>query len=159
MTMTDSALGGFRPALSPTADDLAAFTPRRGRTVRVLVDQADETPRWLPYVIGRLRELLHFAYDPDEGLPPPHPEAIQRALPELIRFMRVDAPTPSVVPTFEGGVQFVWHKGGWDVEVEVGPNETLVWAQRRDGSASWHGSLDDRVHDARAVMSEITAPA
>jgi hypothetical protein len=109
--------------------------------------------------MGRLRELLQLAYGPDEGLSSPHPEAIQRALPELIRFMRVDTPTPSVVPTFDGGVQFVWHKGGWDVEVEVGPKETLLWAQRRDGSVSWHGSLDDRVDDARAVMSEITTLA
>lgn len=159
MTITDSVLTIFRPAPSPAADDLAAFTPRRGPTFRVLVHHADETPQWLPYVMGRLRELLQLTFDQDEGAPPLHPEAIQRALLELIRFMRVDTPTPSVVPTFDGGVQFVWHKSGWDVEVEVGPKETLLWAQRRDGAASWHGSLDERVEDARAVMSEITVQA
>jgi len=159
MTVTGSALDAFRPATSPSASDLAAFTPRRGPTVKVLVRHADETPHWLPYVMGRLRQLLQLTYDQDEGVPPPHPESIQRALSELIRFMRVDTPTPSVVPTFDGGVQFVWHKGGWDVEVEVGPKETLLWAQRRDGIASWHGSLDERLDDARSVMAEITVLA
>ncbi len=159
VTITDSALMHFRPESSPSADDLAVFAPRRGPTVKVKVRRAEETPRWLPYVMTRLSELLHLAYELDDDVPPPHPETIQRALPELVRFMRSDTPTPSVVPTFDGAVQFVWHKGGWDIEVEVGPKETLLWAQRRDGDASWHGSLDEHLDDIRTLLSSLAAPA
>jgi len=159
VTVTDSALTHFRADASPSADDLAVFAPRARPVFRVRVSRAEETPRWLPYVMTRLQELMTLAYEPDDEVPAPHPEAIQRALHELIRFMRFDTPTPSVVPTFDGGVQFVWHKGGWDIEVEVGPKETLLWAQRRDGSDSWHGSLDERLEEARVVLTEIATPA
>jgi hypothetical protein len=109
--------------------------------------------------MDRLQELLGLAYEPEDETPSPHPEAVQRALPELVRFMRPDTPTPSVVPTFDGGVQFVWHKSGWDIEVEVGPKETLLWAQRRDGSASWHGSLDEHIDEMRSLLGDIAPTA
>jgi hypothetical protein len=159
VTITDHTLTDFRPASSPSADDLAAFAPRRRMSVKVRVQRASETPRWLRYVIGRLRELQRLVDEPDDEVPTPYPEALERALPELVRFMQVDTPTPSVVPTYNGNVQFVWHKGGWDVEVEVGSKETLVWAQRRGGDASWDGSLDDHVGELRALMAELDTPA
>ena len=159
VTITDNALTRFQPDEPPTADDLAAFASPRQRVMRVTVRRADETPKWLPYVMSRLQELLVLAYEPDDETPSPHPEAVQRALSELVRFMSRETPTPSVVPTFDGGVQFVWHKAGWDVEVEVGPKETLLWAQRRDGSVSWHGSLDEHIEDARTLLAEIGVPA
>jgi hypothetical protein len=158
MTVTDSALTSFRPESSPGADDLSAFAPRRRASAKIRIARAAEAPRWLPYVMGRLEELHRLVYEPDDEVPTPHPESIQRALSELVRFMRWDTSTPSVVPTFDGGVQFVWHKGGWDVEVEVGPKETLVWAQRRDGGDSWDGSLDERVDDIRSLLSQLTNP-
>lgn len=158
MTSTDSALTNFRPATSPGADDLSAFAYRRRRIVTVRATRA-ETPRWLHYVMARLRELQRLIYEPDDETPSPQPEALERALPEIARFMGSDTPTPSVVPTYDGGVQFVWHRGGWDLEVEVGPKETLVWAQRRDGSSSWHGSLDDQLESIRNLLAQLTTGA
>lgn len=157
MTITDSALTTFRPESSPSADDLSAFAPRRA-AAKVRIAHAHEAPRWLPYVMGRLEELRHLLYEPDNEVPTPYPESIQRALPELVRFMRSDTPTPTVVPTFDGAVQFVWHKGGWDVEVEVGPKETLVWAKNRDGEESWDGSLDDCVDAVRSLLARLASP-
>jgi hypothetical protein len=159
VSITDSALLHLQLECSPSADDLAAFTPRRGPTLRVRLRVAEKAPRWLPYVVTRLGELAHLAYEPDDDVSSPHPEAVKRALPELVRFMGSDTPTPSVVPTFDGAVQFVWHKGGWDIEVEVGPKETLFWAQRRDGTTAWHGSLDEHLDTIRAVLSNLESPA
>lgn len=159
MTITDSPLTQFLPDPSPSADALAVFAPRAGLVMRVRIQGAEETPRWLSYVMTRLQALLALAYEPDDEVPTPHLEAIHRALPELSRFMRADTPTPSVVPTVDGGVQFVWHKRGWDLEIEVGPKETLLWAQRRDGSTTVHGSLDERLVDARNVLAEMATPS
>jgi hypothetical protein len=158
MTTTASALTGFRPDTSPRADDVSMFAARSHPTVKVRIQHAEETPRWLPYVIVRLRDLQRLLNEPAYEVPTPDPDALERALSELARFMRIDTPTPSVVPTYDGGVQFVWHKGGWDVEVEVGPKETLVWAQRRDGSVSWDGSLNNHIDEVRALLSELTIP-
>lgn len=159
VTVTESALSSFRPQFSPGADDLAAFVPRKGPVVKVRVHSAADTPRWLVSVLDRLSELSRLADEPDPEAPLLYPEAVQRALPELVRFMRFDTPTPSLVPTLDGGVQFVWHKGGWDVEVEVGPKETLLWAQQRDGDVSWHGSLDDHLHEIRNLLSKLASRA
>jgi hypothetical protein len=153
MTITDGALTRFRAANLPTVEDASVFEPQGRSTIKIRVLRSD-MPRWLPYIMSRLGEL-QVVEEPDDEVPTPYPEALNRALPELIRFMRIDTPTPSVVPTYEGGVQFVWHKGGWDVEVEVGPKETLVWAQLRGGGDSWDGSLDDRVGELRNLLTQL----
>jgi hypothetical protein len=45
-----------------------------------------------------------------------------------------EAPTPSVVPTEEGGIEFMWGKGGWHIELEVcGDSQTLLWMWNRRG--------------------------
>lgn len=36
-------------------------------------------------------------------------------------------PAPSVVPTSRGGVQFEWHIGGVDVEIEIHPDGTIEY--------------------------------
>lgn len=86
VTVTESALSSFRPQFSPGADDLAAFVPRKGPVVKVRVHSAADTPRWLVSVLDRLSELSRLADEPDPEAPLPYPEAVQRALPELVRF-------------------------------------------------------------------------
>lgn len=119
-----------------------AFSRTRRASVKVTV-RAATAPRWLSYVIERLNELASLVDDPEEGLPAPAHEVLNRALDEANRFMSLATPTPSVVPTVDGHVEFVWHKAGWDVEVEVGPKETCVWARDRESGESWSGSLDE----------------
>lgn len=90
-------------------------------------------PRWLPHVLQRLNDLEAALHEPaDEARVLPDPQAVWRALRELGGILGDRIPTPSVVPTVDGGVQFAWHKAGWDVEVEVLANETVVWVRRRD---------------------------
>lgn len=94
-------------------------------------------------------ELGRLAVAPEPDVQSPQPEAVRRALGEVVRFMGVDTPTPCVVPTLDGGVQFVWHKGGWDVEVEVevGPNDTISTDRSRPNDletepvGGWRGSV------------------
>lgn len=154
MIAPESALTNFRPDWLRSANDASMFPIRRA-AVKVRISSAKETPRWLPYVVGRMGDLERLLYEPADEVPTPCRAALERALLELRRFMAIESPTPSVVPTFDGGVQFVWHKGGWDIEVEVGEKETMVWARRRDGGDSWGGSLDDRVGDVRKLLSEL----
>ncbi len=39
----------------------------------------------------------------------------------LIEFLDSRTPPPSVVPTWNGGVQVEWHRNGVDLEIEVSP--------------------------------------
>jgi hypothetical protein len=66
-------------------------------------------------------------------------------------------PTPSVVPSEDGGVTFVWHKGGWDVEVEIDPTETTVWAYSRHTGETWFGELDTHRQALRQLLREMNA--
>lgn len=155
--ITDPSLIDFHGSRYPSADQLAAFAPRQ-RPVKVRLERSAEAPRWLTYVIDRLEELNRLLVEPQGEIPVPYPEALGRAFGELTRFMGAYSPTPSVIPTADGSVQYVWHKGGWDVEVEVTTRQTYVWARRRDGQQGWDGNLDDRVRDLQELMTELGDP-
>ena len=58
-----------------------------------------------------------------------------------LRLFRANTPTPSVVPSEDSGVQFVWHKAGWDLELEIGSDGEYVWARNRVSGETWHGAL------------------
>lgn len=154
MSLAASALTDFRPTPFLRSDDLSGLGTSQGSTLLVSV-QSGRAPVWLPYVVLRLNELSRLHTEPADEVPIPHPGAIQRALPELSRFMRDDSPTPSVVPTSDGEVRFVWHKGGWDIEIDVGPVGTSAWAQRRAGSEALRGSLSDRLRDIQSVLQHM----
>lgn len=136
----------------------SAFEPLVPRLVRVRVGPDREPPRWLPYVLRRLNALALKLDEPgpdDLGLP--DPLALERSLSELQSLLTDDTPSPSVVPTAEAGVQFVWHKGGWDLEVEVLQSETLAWGRNRESGARWAGPLADVRQQVQEAVRDIVA--
>jgi len=124
------------------------------------------SPRWFNYVESRLGDLERFVEEPDiEAYPKPPLETIQTARSLALTWFAIDTPTPSVVPSEEGGVQYVWHKGGWDFEITVERQGTVVWAHNiRDGE-SWSGSLDEcgsqvaRVLDCLGRLRDLSGAA
>lgn len=162
VTITDTAFGSFEPA-TPSSAGSSAFIHRPQRVIRVRVASEALTPSWLSYVLRRLNQLSDQPGPSDEtDAPRPDPAALTRALPVLLSVlgpMGVDAPAPSVVPTAEFGVQFVWHRAGWDVEVEVGPAQTLVWAQNRSVGTMWEGNLDERRSELGDVLRAMMGAA
>src|SRR6266700_8281917 len=65
----------------------------------------EASTRWLSYVDQRLRELGDDGQGPN-GYPARDPEIIQRAWDCAVQWFEVNTPTPSVVPTVDGGVEF-----------------------------------------------------
>jgi hypothetical protein len=57
------------------------------------------------------------------------------------------------VPGEDESVEFVWHRGDWDLELEVGRNEDYVWARNRTTGETWHGELDE----LRELFSDLLA--
>lgn len=97
--------------------------------------------RWLPYVVRRLTQMRD-EQTPDRGCYP-GPVVLSEALHVAATVFDAGTATPSVVPSEEGGVQFVWHRAGWDVELEVEPDGVCVWARNRRTEETWFGTLDD----------------
>lgn len=132
MTATLTGLDDPEPYGSSARAGTSVFAVSSPRSTIVRVGGGRRVPRWLPYVLRRLNDLAAGPYEPeDEDGLLPDPQAVWRALPALGGLLTDRTPTPSVVPTIDGGVQFVWHKAGWDLEIEVLANETIVWGRRR----------------------------
>ncbi len=47
---------------------------------------------------------------------------IARMLTILIEILDGHTPPPTVVPTWEGGIQVEWHRNGVDLEIEIAPS-------------------------------------
>ena len=107
------------------------------------------------YVLGRLNEMRASA-DPESGV---HIAAssIARAWTEGLRLLDEDTPTPSVLPSDDSGITFVWHKGGWDVELAIDAVGTTVWAHSRQTGDTWFGELDTHHQELRQLLREINA--
>ena len=92
-----------------------------------------ELPERLVQALERASELLQLrkgwnSYDAE----PVSDAAFERTIEFLTTYLVEGVVGPVLVPTVRGGVQLEWHRGGVDIEVDVGP----------DGSVSW--CVDDR---------------
>ena len=75
---------------------------------------------WLTPTIEKLNELRRLtASNWSAGAKPIDISAINSMLELLTKILDYDTPPPSVVPTWDGGVQVEWHRNGIDLEIEV----------------------------------------
>lgn len=102
--------------------------------------------------MGLLARLCDLEDDWDgDGSPAPDDSTLGASLRVLHRLMACIASPPSVGATAEGGLQFEWHEGGWDIEVEVQPDgNTIAWGQEVDEPGSFYGPIDDCADDHMA---------
>jgi hypothetical protein len=126
----------------------------RGFQIRVRVEE--DAPQWLAYVMSRLNSLGGQVNEAD---PWADEEALERALHDLATVLEPEMPAPSVVPSEEHGVLFVWHRAGWDVEIEVRAGQTIAWATNPQSSAEIYGDLADVRPEIRRVLRELTGRA
>jgi hypothetical protein len=107
--------------------------------------------RWHKYVYERIQELQNGEDDFSE-LPQPASFVIDRAWQVATRVLHPDTPSPSVVPSDDGDVVFVWHKARWDLEIEVGPEEVTVWAHSRNTGEMFSGTLDEHLERVSGLL-------
>lgn len=99
--------------------------------------------RWFKYVARRLSAFRAGVGD-FTGLRIPTPWVINRAWLVAENYFLPDTPPPSVVPTEDGDVLFIWHKAGWELQIEAGSEGVTAWARNRRSGETWSGSLDAR---------------
>lgn len=112
--------------------------------------------RWATYIAGRLAALRRGDGD-FAGLRQPTAQTVDRAEQVAADLFRDNTPTPSLVPSPEGTVLFVWHKAGWWVEIVVGPDEVDVWAHHSESQATFHGRLDDNRQRVCELLDSLGA--
>lgn len=100
---------------------------------------------WIRPVVNRLQASLALQPDWDGyGSVPPSVDTLVAALEVLQHLMGPAVVVPAVAPTPTGGVQFEWHRGGWDIEVEVLPTGgTVAWGENLATGEAFHGSIDE----------------
>lgn len=140
--------------LTRLPDNPRADNPRAdsSRALSVPSDQVyvlnfDAPPAsWLADVIRRMEAIAHYAANWDGAGARPISTAAKRSAAQLVgAIAQPSLPSPTVGATPEGGIQFEWHRGGWDVEVEVRRSGALeIWGESREGGETlWAESLDD----------------
>ena len=82
-------------------------------------------PQWLEPTIRRMLDLPWDVDNWNDDAKPTDPGAAADLLILLTSILDADAPTPSIVPTWRGGVQAEWHRNGVDLEIEVDPAEPI----------------------------------
>jgi hypothetical protein len=92
--------------------------------------------RWGAYVTQRLDELERGEGDYTD-LKRPSAATVAHARKVAAETFRDSTPTPSVVPTADGGIDFVWHKNGYDVEWCITEGEAEFWAHCRATGAMY----------------------
>gem|GEM_PF-6875059 len=118
----------------------------------------DGTPRWFNYLKRRLDYLQNYPLPDtadDDAYPKPPEETVKRAWQIAYKLFDVDTPTPSVVPADEGGVEFAWHKNGWDLVISALPEETLVWARNRSLGERWSFVLSEQWGQVQSILGTL----
>jgi len=122
------------------ATELGASVPEM---VVAAFDLSRTDSRWYRYVTRRLRELRDGEYDFTD-LRVPSSQVVNQARATANSLFRPETPTPSVVPSASGDILYIWHKSGWDLEIDVGPEGATVWARDRSAGKELYGSLEER---------------
>lgn len=105
--------------------------------------------RWGAYVEQRIDDLRCGKGREDWEGQWPSPAAVTAAWDLACEVFRESTPTPSVVPSEDGAVLFVWRKNGMDAELEVSETGADLWVHDRVAEDLWSSPVaecrDDRI--------------
>lgn len=109
-------------------------------------------PTWVRPTVKAILSILRLEPGWDlSGGRPIDPMLVGPAIKILSSIMDYDSPSPSVVPTSVGGIQFEWHKGGMDLEINVAPTGDALF----EFEATNRQEIEGRLPDDIGVLTEL----
>lgn len=124
-----------------------------------LVAGPKELPVWVAPVVSRLSDLLDLPPNWNGSASAPiEPRLAEVAVNEVLASVMPDehALLPQVIPCVDGGLQLEWHRGGWDLEIQLTPmGEIWVDASEVNGDLDWEGEFSARREDLKLVLKSI----
>lgn len=144
-----------RATLTETPPGRRTLRLPSGQEESVVVGIVVDPPAWVERVVESLGELLRLGLDWDSyGARPVDPNCVVAALNLAFSILRDDTPAPSVVPTSRGGLQFEWHAGGVDLEIEfLSATRVCGLFEDRVTGTSWEKDL---TFDLRPLVDAIS---
>jgi hypothetical protein len=140
--LSDPSTSGIRLEADSLSSDPAVVDAAGTRSLT-------EMAPWYDYILDRFRQML--VEDAEHA----GPSVLGRAWTNANSLFSANTPTPSVVPSEANGIAFVWHKRGWDVEIDTTPADTTVWAHRRADRTEWYGPLTDTRDRLLALLRDL----
>ena len=143
--------------------DNAPIARKDGRIL--LPGYTDPNAAWLTPTIEKLNELQRLtATDWSVGAKPADASAIKSTLELLTKILANDTPPPSVVPTWDGGVQVEWHRNGIDLEIEVSADREPEYyffdhQSNEEVEGEVRGNLDQLSKYVKKLRQDSVAPA
>jgi hypothetical protein len=139
-----------------TISDREYEPPSQSQKRLTMDDIQDST--WRPRAIARLEELVQLKPNWDSyGGRPVTARIADVALGILESLMRDTTPSPSIVPTSSGHVQFEWHTEGIDLEVEVvSPILLRVSFEDKQTGDEWARDLNVDLTDLNNAISVLS---
>lgn len=148
----DAKLRFLEPEQSSSTNQFVFPAARDESSKRRNAYALNEQTRWSSYIHRRFEQLTVET--------PPSPaftETLNAAWKSILNLFAPNIATPSVLPGDDGGIVLVWHKGGWDIEIDFGPLEApSVWTTNRSGLVGFDGDLSDHREKLLDVLAEIS---
>lgn len=150
-----------QPAPSPTtwepepifgSEMLPAPADEESVAYRVSAD----THRRLQEPLARISALMALGSDWDSyGGQPIRPSAALHAVQLLAAVLSNDVPSPSIVPTSDGGLQLEWHQEEADLEMAVTPDRSVEVFLQMPNEQTWEGPLANNQWRLEAFLAYV----
>ena len=109
---------------------------------------------WLSHTRKAIDRLLEKSTASVAEGPPVQLSAATHLIGLLNTILDHDTPPPSVVPTWEGGIQVEWHRNGVDFEIEAGPSGSIDFFFK-DADMECEGQAWDSIQALRRYAKAV----
>ena len=141
-------------------DHFRTFVVRLGKSSVHIQAQWQELPNWLTDVIQGMNRVAALNPNWDSyGARPVNQRTLEYAFEVIMKFQG-ENPTlrvPQIGATVTGGVEFEWHGGGRDLEIQIeAPYRISAFFEDEHTSEDWEGPVGPELAEIQEYLGRIS---